>query len=252
MLTKLILSVADDKLILGHRNSDWTGLGPILEEDIAFSSLAQDNIAHASALYDFAATLDDGQQSADQLAFGRSVKDYLCAQLLELPDEFDYATAIARQFLYSQFEVLRLQRLANSSDKPLADLAKRLHAEQNIQVEHATRWLDRLGTGDQESRQRMQQAIDQLSPFALGLFEPIENESALIDSGIYPESDEGNMFDTWQRTIEQHIKRASLSINIPERSEHQPGGRRGNHTEHLQPLLDEMTEVFRIEPSGKW
>ena len=86
-LVELLLSVADDKLMIGHRNSDWTGLGPILEEDIAFSSLAQDEIAHAQVLYGLASEIDG--RSADSLAFGRGPDEYRCAQLVELPDDFD-------------------------------------------------------------------------------------------------------------------------------------------------------------------
>src|SRR5215510_222272 len=96
-LAQLLLSVADDKLILGHRNADWTGLAPILEEDIAFSSLAQDDLAHAMALYELIADLTGSD--ANRVAFGRSLAEYRCCELVELHDEFDWSIAIVRQFL---------------------------------------------------------------------------------------------------------------------------------------------------------
>src|SRR5882672_4921041 len=112
-LARLLLSVADDKLMLGHRNSDWTGLGPILEEDIAFSHLAQDEIAHAQVLYEFVGNLIN--KRADDLAFGRPPEEYLCAMIVEVPDEFDWATAICRQFCCDHFDRVRFEALSKSS-----------------------------------------------------------------------------------------------------------------------------------------
>src|SRR5688572_15539934 len=148
-LAHLLLALADDKLILGHRNSDWTGLGPILEEDIAFSHMAQDEMAHAQALYQFIGPLVG--KSADELAFGRASNEYRCAHIVEVPDEFDWATALARKFFCDHFDMLRLQRLSNSSHKLLADLSRRIAAEEQLHVEHVDRWMVRLGRGTEES-----------------------------------------------------------------------------------------------------
>ena len=118
-LTHLLLALADDKLMLGHRNSDWTGLGPILEEDIAFSHLAQDEIAHAQAIYEFIGNMiKPGAGGADELAFGRTPEEYRCAHIVEVPDEFDWATAMARKFYCDHFDLLRLNRLAESTTNP--------------------------------------------------------------------------------------------------------------------------------------
>jgi len=105
-VVELLLATADDKLVLGHANSDWTGLAPILEEDIAFSSLAQDEIAHAQALYQLAGPLCG--RSADTLAFGRRPDEYRCATIVEGPDGFDWAVAITRQLLCDNFDWCRL------------------------------------------------------------------------------------------------------------------------------------------------
>lgn len=248
-LADLLLAAADDKLMLGHRNSDWTGLGPILEEDIAFSSLAQDELAHAQALYELIATLTGA--SADELAYGRKGEQYRCAAIVEVPDEFDWATAICRQFFCDHFDRLRLRRLSRASYTPVAQLAVRLGAEEQIHVEHADSWMKRLGKGNDESRQRMQQALDNLSPFAPMLFEPVEWEQELVAAEVYPRS-EPDMFETWRNELQQIANDSGLTLDVAPPSPKVIGGRRGRHTEHLAALLDEMCEVYRIEPRAAW
>jgi len=248
-LVELLLSVADDKLMLGHRNSEWTGLAPILEEDIAFSSLAQDEIAHAQVLYGLASEIDG--RSADALAFGRDPDAYRCAQIVELPDDFDWAFALGRQCFCAHFDVLRLRRMAGSSYKRLADTAARLAAEEQLHVDHADSWMKRLGTGGDEANARMQAAIDKLAPVASMLFEPAEGTGALEDAGIYPVPP-AEMFDTWSALLQSVAGEAGLSLDLTPPRPDERGGRRGRHSPHLAPLLDEMCEVFRIEPTAAW
>jgi ring-1,2-phenylacetyl-CoA epoxidase subunit PaaC len=252
----VLLSIADDKLILGHRNSDWTGVAPLLEEDIAFSSLAQDDMAHAQALYELAGELLD--KSADQLAFGRPPEDFLCASIVELPDEYDWAVAIARQFFCDHFDLMRLERLSRSSYKPLADLAGRLHAEQRVHVEHVSSWIRHLGNGTDESRARLQKALDLLAPHAAQLFEPVPGEDALYDSGVIPppppppeirEPDARALYVEMLTSITE-----PAGVTLPDIASIflEPGGRTGRHTEHLAPLLDDMCSVHRLEPNAAW
>jgi ring-1,2-phenylacetyl-CoA epoxidase subunit PaaC len=248
-LVELLLALADDKLVLGHRNSDWTGLAPILEEDIAFSSLAQDEIAHAQAVYELAATLTDG--SADDLAFGREPADFRCAAIVELPDDFDWAFAICRRFFCDRFDLVRLRRLASSSYKPLADLAARLAAEEQVHVEHADAWLQRLGSGTDESHDRMQAALRRLADVAGSLVEPAEGQSGLEATGVYPLGDTG-AFEQWTRDLTAVTEAAGLTLAVDRLSPPTRGGRQGEHTEHLAPLLDEMREVYRLEPNAAW
>jgi ring-1,2-phenylacetyl-CoA epoxidase subunit PaaC len=248
-LVELLLALADDKLILGHRNSDWTGLAPILEEDIAFSSLAQDEIAHAQAIYQLAATLTDG--SADDLAFGREPADFRCAAIVELPDDFDWAFAICRRFFCDRFDLVRLRRMARSSYKPLADLAARLAAEERVHVEHADAWLGRLGSGTDESHDRMQAALRRLTGIAASLFEPVEGQADLETAGVYPPGDT-SAFEQWTRDLTAVIEAAGLTLAVERLSPPTRGGRQGEHTEHLEPLLDEMREVYRLEPNAAW
>ncbi|MHC4082840.1 MAG: 1,2-phenylacetyl-CoA epoxidase subunit PaaC [Planctomycetota bacterium] len=248
-LVELLLALADDKLVLGHRNSDWTGLAPILEEDIAFSSLAQDEIAHAQAIYGLAATLTD--RSADDLAFGRDPAEFRCAAIVELPDDFDWAFAICRQFFCDHFDLVRLRRMARSSYKPLADLAARLAAEEQVHVEHADAWIQRLGSGTEESHDRMQAALRRLTGIAASLVEPVEGQAKLEEAGVYPPGDTG-AFEQWTHDLTEVMEAAGLTL-APERlSPPTHGGRQGEHTEHLEPLLDEMCEVYRLEPKAAW
>ncbi len=246
-LVELLLSVADDKLVLGHRNSDWTGLAPILEEDIAFSALAQDEIAHAQALYGLAAEIRGGRP--DDLAFGRAPAEYRCAAIVELPDEFDWAFALGRQFFCAHFDAIRLGRMARSSCAPLSALAGRLAAEERAHVEHADAWMKRLGRGTPESKKRMQSALDRLSPVAPSLLEPVAGQQELESAGIYPNGGTA-MFDAWRSALAAGAAGLTLTVRPPPSGE--IGGRRGRHTGHLKTLLDEMCEVYRLEPGAAW
>src|SRR5262245_16399820 len=257
-LAQLLLALADDKLMLGHRNSDWTGLGPILEEDIAFSHMAQDEMAHAQAIYQFVSemlgTAGPGPESrsTDELAFGRKPQEFRCAHIVEVPDEFDWATAMARKFFCDHFDLLRLERLAKSKHKPLADLSGRIAAEEKLHVDHVNSWMQRLGHGSAESHARMQKALDALAPVAPMLFEMVEGQQALAEADLYPGCGPA-AFEQWRDALQRIAKQSNL--RLPDLQPPPPetkGGRRGVHTPHLKELLDEMCEVYRIEPGAAW
>jgi len=248
-LVELLLSIADDKLMLGHRNADWTGLGPLLEEDIAFSSLAQDDLAHASALYALVAELTEGD--ADAIAYGRKPEEYRCAHLVETADDFDWAVAIVRQFYCDHFEMQRLARLAKSGYEPLRALAVRLLAEERLSLGHADQWIVRLGRGCDESRDRIQVALDKLAPLTPGLFEPTEGVEKLKQAGVYPRG-ELDMFESWANAINAVIERAVLTWRMLRPDPKTIAGRRGKRSEAFAALHEEMTEVYRVEPQAKW
>jgi ring-1,2-phenylacetyl-CoA epoxidase subunit PaaC len=248
-LTELLLSVADDKFVLGHRNADWTGLAPILEEDIAFSSLAQDEIAHATALYEMVAGLVSA--SPDKLAFGRRPEEYRCAPLVEVSDEFNWATAICRNFFCDHFDFLRLHRLAQSRYTPLAQLAGRLAAEEQIHVEHIDSWVRRLGRSGDEAKRRMHAALDALGPHATMLLEPSQGMEVLEAEGIYPVGAVG-LFDSWSQELRRVASDAGLRLALQPPPADAVGGRRGRHSAAFAALLDELTEVYRIEPEAAW
>lgn len=249
-LTELLLSVADDKFILGHRNADWTGLAPILEEDIAFSALAQDDIAHASALYELIAGLNDGGDP-NGIAYGRSAEQYRCAQIVELHDEFDWSVALVRQFYCDHFESLRLARLSESSYKPLADLARKMSREERLAVGHADGWIVRLCHATDDARKRMRDAFDRITPMTTGLFEPTEGVEALEEAGVYPRLKQP-MFERWEEMVENVIEEAGLQVRLPRPNADERAGRRGVHSPGFAALLEELAEVYRIEPEAKW
>jgi ring-1,2-phenylacetyl-CoA epoxidase subunit PaaC len=246
---EFVLALADDKLMIGTRNSDWTGLAPILEEDIAFSSLAQDEMAHASALYAYIAPL--AGRTADQLAFGREPAAYRCADLCVLSDQFDWAMALTRHFLFSHYQTLVLARCGQSAQKDFAALSKRLHAEQRVHVRHADDWIRRLGAGTPDAQGRLQHALNALVPLAAALFEPVRGQDELVAAGLYP-GDDAAMFAQWSDDVRGVLKDAGLTMSLAAGSADRPSGRQGVHHPALSELLEEMCEVYRQDPDAKW
>jgi ring-1,2-phenylacetyl-CoA epoxidase subunit PaaC len=161
---KKLLAIADDELILGWRDSEWTGIAPTLEEDVAFSSIAQNEIGHARALYELAAT--DLRTDADALAFDRSPADYRCAPFVELR-LMDWAHTIARRYLYEEADRVRLDALRASDDTELAGLAAKIDREEVYHRMHAEMWAARL-----RDEPRFRDAVAELWPYALGVLEP--------------------------------------------------------------------------------
>jgi ring-1,2-phenylacetyl-CoA epoxidase subunit PaaC len=159
-----LLAIADDELILGWRDSEWTGIAPMLEEDVAFSSIAQNEIGHARALYQLAATELGGD--ADALAFDRAPDEYRCAPFVEL-HLLDWANTIARRYLYEEADRIRLDVLRRSDDEELAGLAAKIDREEVYHRMHAEMWAARL-----RDQPRFRTAVDELWPYALGLLEP--------------------------------------------------------------------------------
>ena len=158
----LLLELADDELILGWRNSEWTGIAPFLEEDVAFSSIAQNEIGHARALYELAA--DELGSDTDALAFDRRPEEYRCAPLVQLRLVPDWARTIARHVLYETADAMRIASLKEHEDPALAGIAAKIDREEVYHRLHAEMWLDRL-----RDEPRYREAIDELWPFALGV-----------------------------------------------------------------------------------
>lgn len=247
-MINLLLTVADDKLFLGHRNSDWTGIAPILEADIAFSSLAQDDIAHASVIYELIGTING--QDSDQIAFGRNAEDYLCASIVTRSDSFNWAAAIARQFYCNHFDYIRLQRFSTCSWEPLASLAKRLTAEQAIHIDHVSSWVVHLGSGNDESATRMQDALDTYAPLSTELFEKPEGFDTLVTDGVLNQPD--NFFTTWKDALDDVVSSAGLTLNIKQLPDDFTGGRSGHHDADFSSSLSELHEVFSEDSAATW
>jgi ring-1,2-phenylacetyl-CoA epoxidase subunit PaaC len=216
--TDLLLAMADDELILGWRNSEWTGIAPFLEEDVAFSSIAQNEIGHARALYELAAA--ELGTTADELAFDREPADYRCAPLVELR-RLEWARTIARHWLYETADEIRLAALKGSDDPELAGLAAKMDREEAYHRIHADMWVDRL-LGTEEGRERLDEAVDELWPYALGV----------LDDELRPE---------FRERVEQRLGRTLLDVEaVP----------RGLHEAELAELWSEMTMVRRSAPAG--
>lgn len=245
---ELLFYIADNDLIIGHRNSEWTGLGPVLEEDIAFSSMAQDKLGHAQAVYTILHE-EFGEQNPDIIAFTRNAKDFLCCQFAELPIG-DYDFSLMRHFLFDHADFLRFQMLSLSSFEPIAKVARKFRGEIKYHLIHADTWIVQLGKGNEESHTRLQTALNESFPLALGMFEPSKFEDELIASGVFV--GEKALQEAWLEIITPILFEANLVL--PEIAGIEPifGGREGIHTEYLQPLLDEMTEVFRIDTEAEW
>jgi ring-1,2-phenylacetyl-CoA epoxidase subunit PaaC len=164
-----LLTLADDELILGWRNSEWTGIAPFLEEDVAFSSIAQTEIGHARAWYELAAK--GLGTDADSLAFDREPDEYCCAPFVELRFVPDWAQTIARHWLYETADAIRIQALMHLDNAEIAGLAEKIDREEAYHRMHAEMWADRLS-----EEPRFQQAVDELWPYALGVLEPEQRD----------------------------------------------------------------------------
>lgn len=248
-ITDLIIKMADDELIQGHRNSEWTGLGPVMEEDIAFSSMAQDKIGHAWALYRILHE-DLGGEHPDKFAFLRPEKEFKSAHLVEMPNgEYDFS--LIRHFLFDHAETIRYESLQDSSFEPFRLLSKKVKGELKYHTLHANAWLMQLSNAGEDSYIRMQQSLNDAIALAAGLFEVSPaHEAALIADKVYP--GEVALYHRWMDRIYPVLVKASL--NIPDIKDITPvfGGRQGFHTEHLQPLLKEMSEVFNLDAEASW
>ncbi|GAB3336214.1 phenylacetate-CoA oxygenase subunit PaaC [Marivirga atlantica] len=246
-LKELLYKIADDQLILGHRNSEWTGVGPLLEEDIAFSSMAQDKVGHSLAFYNLLHEL--GEQEPDIVAFTRNADQFHNSQFVELPIG-DYSFSLVRHFLYDHAELIRFNMLAECPIDEIADVAKKLKGEIKYHVMHANTWMKQLGKATEESHNKMQSALNEALPYALGMFETSEFENDLIEAGIY--AGEAAIELKWKDNITMVLEESGLSLPSWNTIKPVYGGRKGKHTDHLQPLLDEMTEVFKEDPTADW
>ncbi len=246
-LKKYLFQLADDELIIGHRNSEWTGLGPILEEDIAFASMAQDEIGHAQAFYLILHEL--GEQDPDTLAFYRSYKMFKCCHLVEYPiGEYDFS--LVRHLLYDVQEMIRLKALSHSKYEPLAHLASKLIREEKYHYMHAVTWFQQLSNGGEEARIRMQNAFDLAYPLAFSLFE-ISDYHAILEKESFIIS-EKELENQWIQEIQSIVQKTPIIMPSVEDKTLHYGGRVGKHSEHLEPLVNEMSEVFVIDPTAKW
>jgi len=243
----LLFRIADDQLIIGHRNSEWTGIGPMLEEDIAFSSMAQDKLGQSLQFYQLLQEM--GEEYPDTLAFTRNADQFRNCTFVELPVE-NYSFSLIRHFLFDHAELIRFETLSDSTVEPLAQLSRKIKGEIQYHVMHARAFIEKLGNATEDSVAKLQQSMTDAFPYALGIFEPSEFERELSDKGIAPP--ESELQEKWVSTIRRTIKKTKILLPDPSKIKPRYGGRYGNHTDYLEPLLDEMSEVYRSDPTTNW
>jgi ring-1,2-phenylacetyl-CoA epoxidase subunit PaaC len=208
--------------------------------------MAQDKIGHAYALYKILHE-ELGEAHPDTIAFNRQEQDFKCCHLVEMPNaEFDFS--LVRQFLFDHSELLRYTMLESSSLTSLAQLARKVKGELKYHVLHGDTWIKKLGQATEESRARMQAALNEAYPLALGIFEEGPYENELKEQSIF--EGEKVLQNKWLAAITPVLEQAGLKL--PANAEPALGGRKGYHNPHLAPLLKEMTEVFSIDPNVEW
>jgi ring-1,2-phenylacetyl-CoA epoxidase subunit PaaC len=242
-----LLRLGDDRLILGHRLSEWCGHAPILEEDIALANIALDLIGQSSLLLGLAGKIEGQGRDADALAYLRDAVEFRNALLVELP-KGDFAVTIVRQLFFSVFALLQAEALERSSDQELAGIAAKAVKEFRYHVRHSADWVLKLGGGTTESQSRAQRAVDDLWRYTGELFlgDDVDRAAAASGLGVDPSALE----NAWSETVRDVLGRAGLTI--PDVSYMQRGGRSGRHTEHLGHLLSEMQILARSHPGASW
>ncbi len=246
-LVEYALRLGDDRLILGHRLSEWCGHGPILEEDIALANMALDLVGQANMFLGLAGDLEGKGRDADALAFFREGVQYRNALLVELP-RGDFGFTIVRQFLFDAFSVVQLDALATCAHTELAAISAKSLKEVKYHLRHSSEWVVRLGDGTDESKTRVQTALDRMWRYTGELFERDVIDEGVAAEGVYV--DQEALKARWESVVHDVLGRATLTI--PADIVMTSGGRRGRHTEHLGHLLSVMQSVARAHPGATW
>jgi ring-1,2-phenylacetyl-CoA epoxidase subunit PaaC len=242
-----LLRLADDRLVLGHRLSEWCGHGPILEEDIALANISLDLIGQAAALLKLAGEIEGKGRTEDALAYFRDAIEFRNVQLVELPNG-DFAATIVRQFLFDAWDVLVLERLTAAKHDVLAGIAAKALKEAKYHLRHTAEWVRMLGDGTAESHRRAQRALDDLWPYTAEMFLTDDVEREALGDGVGV--DVASLKPRWRQTVDQVLAEATLVV--PKDGFSPRGGRTGRHTEHLGHMLAEMQSLARAHPGATW
>ena len=250
-LAELLLQMADDEFVIGYWDSEWTGIAPMLEEDVAFSSIAQDEIGHARAHYELLAQLTG--DDADHIAYGRPAEEYRHARLLNHA-RGDWAFTIARRYLYDTADAVRLEALSRSSFAPLAQLVGKIRREETYHLMHMDAWLRRLASAGQPSRERLVEALHRLWPDAPTVFTPLSGagESALLAAGILPESMSA-LGQRWVAAVTPTLRELDLPVPpLAAAASPRDETGRAERNEDFRWLWSEFTMVRRSEVAATW
>lgn len=246
-LFKYCLRLGDNNLILGHRLSEWTGHGPMLEEEMAMCNMGLDLLGQANSFLQYAAKVEGKGRTEDDLAYLRNDREFYNTLLVEQPNG-DFAFTMLRQYLMSAFDFYFYDELKKSSDTTLAGIAAKAHKEIAYHLRHSSNWVERLGDGTVESHERVQNALNELWRFTAELFEMNEIDKILMKENIA--ADLNIVRPKWEKHVNEVLTRATLKI--PANVFMQRGSRDGRHTEHLGYLLAEMQHLHRTHPGVQW
>jgi len=244
-LREYILTLADDELVLGHRDSEWCAFAPLIEEDVAFASIAQDEMAHAALLYGL---LEEDEAERDALAFGRDGRGMRSAVLLERPNG-DWAYSLVRHHVYDIADDLRTGDLLESKEPLLRAAAERMRREERYHLAHGRSWLSVLAAGGACSRERLERAVDAVAADSYDLLRPLAWEGALVAAGALPRAPSR----LWDRFVERVGAEVCAPLGLAfHPPTHAPRGREGEHSAAMDDLLRTMSEVYRSDPRAVW
>jgi ring-1,2-phenylacetyl-CoA epoxidase subunit PaaC len=246
-LVNYCLHLADTTLILSHRNSEWCGHGPILEQDIALTNIALDLLGQARNFYQYAATLMSEEFDEDKLAYLRNPNEFKNHLITEQPNG-DWALTILRQFYFSCYQHFFYTELKNSSDKQLAAIATKALKEVTYHLRWSSEWVIRLGDGTEKSNSKMQNAVDILKDYFDEFFIMTNDETELLKNAV--SIDVKGIQAKWQQKVNDVFEEATL--NFISSNNKQAGGKNGSHSEHLTELLSEMQTLQRTYPNSVW
>lgn len=254
LLGMLLFQLADDDLVVAERNAEWLGLAPHLEEDIAWSSIAQDEMGHAATYYSLLEDLGFG--SRDQLAQLRPATARRNSVLVERPNglgtylnapRFDWAYAIARHYLYDTFEDVRLSHVVDSCYEPLARVATKIRREERYHQAHSQMWMAELLSQPREVRQRVEQGLRTAMADAGDLAYTATWATAWETQEILPGA--STLLVEWQARVAQDLNAWELE---PPRLGLAMNGRRGEHSQDLVTLLAQVSAVLKVDPVASW
>lgn len=241
------LHLADNALIMGHRNSEWCGHGPVLEQDIAISNIALDLIGQARNFYQYAAELAGEGATEDTLAYLRDVIDFKNCLLTEIPNG-DWGKTVLRLFFFSTYQYFLYQQMQVCKDPQLAAIAEKALKEVTYHLRWSSEWVIRLGDGTEESKERMLDALEACWNFTGELFMLTGYEKEIGNDSFGINFNEIKI--NWDKKIKAVFEEATLPVL--ENSWMQSGGKEGRHTEHLGFILAEMQFLQRAYPGAEW
>jgi len=246
-LTDYTLQLADNALILGHRNSEWCGHGPVLEQDIAITNISLDLIGQARNFYQYAATLMGNDSNEDKLAYLRDVHEFKNCLLAEQPNG-DWAQTILRQFFFSAYQYYLYSQLQNGADEQLAAIAVKSLKEVTYHLRWSSEWVIRLGDGTDESHKRVAKAVDELWAYTGEFFIPVNYEQQTAEAGIAV--DLKSLKNKWLEKVNEVFAEATLAIPVSDKK--YTGGKEGNHTDNLKEILADLQYMQRTYPGSEW